>query len=99
MPGWLAQQPEGWVRRGGELRTARVRHLMLDPSVRVVLFWDGPGDDRPTEVGAADREALWNRIGRFLKDGDPKAEFPVAFRVEEYRTATRESLLIVRESC
>lgn len=74
-----------------------MRHLLSSPEVRVLLFY---GPDAPTEVQPADRDALWERMRRYLRE--PVARVPgdyTDFDAGEFRDDQRRTLLVVEESC
>jgi hypothetical protein len=77
--------------------TKRVEHLLRSPEVRTLLFY---GPDAPTEVGPADREALWQRVRPYLRE--PSLRDPhdhTDFNVAEFKDEQRRLLLIIEESC
>jgi hypothetical protein len=74
-----------------------VEHLVLSSDVPVLLFY-GPG--APTEVSAADRMALWQRMRPYLRGALQRAPGDhTDFNVAEFKDDQRRSLLVIEESC
>ncbi|MBF0688592.1 MAG: hypothetical protein IR158_12615 [Cellulomonas sp.] len=94
---WLDAAGTRWRRRGGLCTDKRVRRLLGSPEVRVLLFY---GPHAPTEVEPADRDALWQRMSRYLEE--PAVRDPgdfTDFDTGEFRDDQRRTLLVVEESC
>ncbi|MCC2322274.1 hypothetical protein [Cellulomonas xiejunii] len=94
---WLDAYGARWRRRGGLCTDKRVRRLLGSPEVRVLLFY---GPHGPTEVEPADRDALWQRMCRYLKE--PAVRDPgdcTDFDAGEFRDDQRRTLLVIEESC
>jgi hypothetical protein len=96
---WVDADGTRWRARGGPVPSKRVERLLRSPQVRVrvLLFY---GLNEPTEVILQDREALWQRIGPYLRQRvvrvkDDHTDFVVA----EFKDDRHRSLLIIEESC
>ena len=85
-----------WTVRGGELGWTRIKHLVLDAEIPVVLSYLGEVD----EIDDAERQALLDRIRPFLTGGRiPKSERFTDFRAREFKDERHRSLLVVEEYC
>lgn len=94
---WLDASGTRWLRRGGLLAEKRLRHLLSSPEVRVLLFY---GPDAPTEVAPAHRDALWQRMRRYVRQPVVRvAGDHTDFDAGEFRDDQRRTLLVVEESC
>jgi hypothetical protein len=96
---WVDAAGTRWRLRGERWQTPvqRVEHLLRSPEVRVLLFY---GPDAPTEVGPADRAALWQRMRPYLREPVVRAPGDFTdFHAAEFRDDGRRSLLIIEESC
>ncbi|MCC2322267.1 hypothetical protein [Cellulomonas xiejunii] len=73
-----------------------MRRLLGSPEVRVLLFY---GAHAPAEVEPAERDALWQRMRRYLKE--PAVRDPgdhTDFDTGEFRDDQRRTLLVIEES-
>jgi hypothetical protein len=89
---WTDSAGTTWHLRGDVLPTRKIRTLLADPAVEVLLFY-GP---EPAWVSAGDREALWERMSPVLSGFEGGHQ---AFRAAEFLDSTRQKLLVIEESC
>jgi hypothetical protein len=85
-----------WHLRGGEPPAKRVEHLLRAPDVPVLHFH---GPDAPTEVGEADREALWQRVRPYLRETVREPGDHTTFDVAEFKDDRRRYMLVIEEGC
>jgi hypothetical protein len=95
--GWVDADGNRWRARGGPVPSKRAARLLHSPQVRVLLFY---GLNAPTEVILQDREALWQRIGPYLRQRvvrvkDDHTDFVVA----EFKDDRHRSVVIIEEFC
>jgi len=84
--------PDGvvWRRRGAEAADKRLRRLMSDRTVRVVLDYMG----EVQEVPAEEREVFWESAQRKMRES-VHSDFIAA----EFKNESHEHLLVIHEYC
>lgn len=96
-------EPDGTIWRlrgdGQPIPSKRIEHLLLAPQVRV-LHVASRYEGMVAEVGLDEREQFWSWIrpyvqGKAVRGPNDQTEFDIA----EFKNPTRQSMVIVRETC
>lgn len=92
---WTDAEGTTWTRRGSQVSTSRVRHLMGRVDVTVMHAYAGD----LVHVPVPEREALWCRVEPYLRDLAREQGDHTDVLVGEFRSASGGSLLMLEERC
>jgi len=93
---WTDNDGVLWHRRGGVIAGNKIKRLLLNPAVPVLLCYG----TEPRLVAAHERRDLWDRMQPYVTGrGSEHTDDFTSFDAAEFRDDQRRSMLVIEESC